>query len=141
MLDPTILRAAELGRTVDIIAYQRAIEQRLKIAVASRAFFNRFDLLVCPVVPTAAWSAARDVPDGFSADDWRWCPYTFPWNMTGQPAASVPIGFTQRGLPVGVQIIGSAGGEDKVLRAAAAIERRRHEADANNIGLIATGIH
>lgn len=141
LLDPAILSAAELGRTVDIIAYQRAIEQRLKIAVASRAFFNRFDLLVCPVVPTAAWSAARDVPGGFSSDDWRWCPYTFPWNMTGQPAASVPIGFTERGLPIGVQIIGSAGGEEKVLRAAAAIERRRHETDANHTGLVHTGIH
>lgn len=125
LLDPAILSAAELGRSVDLMAYQRAIEQRLKIAVVSRAFFNRFDLLVCPVVPTTAWSAARDVPDGFADDDWRWCPYTFPWNMTGQPAASVPIGFTARGLPVGVQIVGALGGEDKVLRAAAAIERRR----------------
>jgi aspartyl-tRNA(Asn)/glutamyl-tRNA(Gln) amidotransferase subunit A len=45
--------------------------------------------------------------------------------MTGQPAASVPIGFTASGLPVGVQIIGRMGGEEAVLRAAAAIERRR----------------
>lgn len=125
LLDPTILAAAELGRTVDISTYHRALAQRLEMAVASRAFLNRFDLLVCPVVPTVAWSAERDVPDGFSSDDWRWCPYTFPWNMTGQPAASVPIGFTASGLPVGVQIIGPRGCEENVLRAAAAIEQRR----------------
>ncbi|WP_262047374.1 amidase family protein [Bradyrhizobium sp. Bra78] len=126
LLDPTILKAAEAGRMVSISAYQRAMEQRLKITAASRAFFNRFDLLVCPVVATAAWPVEYDVPEGFAADDWRWCPYTFPWNMTGQPAASVPIGVTSEGLPVGVQIVGPWGGEENVLRAAAAIERRRH---------------
>ncbi|SHH37099.1 amidase family protein [Bradyrhizobium erythrophlei] len=125
LLDPTILKAAEAGRKVTISAYQRAMEQRLEITAASRAFFNRFDLLVCPVVATAAWPVAYDVPEGFADDDWRWCPYTFPWNMTGQPAASVPVGFTAAGLPVGVQIVGPWGGEENVLRAAAAIERRR----------------
>jgi aspartyl-tRNA(Asn)/glutamyl-tRNA(Gln) amidotransferase subunit A len=127
LLDPTILKAAEAGRMVGVSAYQRAMEQRLKITAASRAFFNRFDLLVCPVVPTAAWSVERDVPDGFASDDWAWCPYTFPWNMTGQPAASVPIGVTSQGLPVGVQIVGPWGGEENVLRAAAAIERHRQK--------------
>lgn len=125
LLDPGILRAAEAGWKVSISAYQHAMEQRLKMTAASRAFFNRFDLLVCPVVPTAAWSVERDVPEGFADHEWRWCPYTFPWNMTGQPAASVPIGFTTAGLPVGVQIVGPWGGEENVLRAAAAIERRR----------------
>jgi aspartyl-tRNA(Asn)/glutamyl-tRNA(Gln) amidotransferase subunit A len=125
LLDPIILSAAEAGRKVSIAEYQQAIEQRLQIAVAANAFFNRFDLLVCPVIPTAAWSAERDVPDGVSDSDWRWCPYTFPWNMTGQPAASVPVGFTKNGLPVGVQIVGRRGGEEDVLRAAAAVERHR----------------
>jgi hypothetical protein len=109
LLDPTILKAAEAGRKVSVSAYQCAMEQRLKITAASRAFFNRFDLLVCPVLPTVAWSMEYDAPEGFSGEDWRWCPYTFPWNMTGQPAASVPIGVTSEGLPVGVQIVGPWG--------------------------------
>jgi aspartyl-tRNA(Asn)/glutamyl-tRNA(Gln) amidotransferase subunit A len=125
LLDPGILQAAEAGRKVSIAGYQQAMEQRLKMTAASQAFFNRFDLLVCPVVPTAAWSAECDVPKGFANGDWRWCPYTFPWNMTGQPAASVPIGFTAKGLPVGVQIVGRRGEEENVLRAAAVVERRR----------------
>ncbi len=123
MLDPGILRSAEAGRKVSISAYQRAMEQRLKLAVASKAFFERFDLLICPVVPTAAWSVGRDVPEGFAEDDWRWCPYTFLWNMTGQPAASTPIGFTANGLPIGIQIVGPLGKDEQVLRAAAAIAR------------------
>jgi aspartyl-tRNA(Asn)/glutamyl-tRNA(Gln) amidotransferase subunit A len=125
LLDSTILKAAAAGRMVSVSVYQRAMEQRIRITAASRAFFNRFDLLVCPVVATAAWPVAYDVPEGFADDDWRWCPYTSPWNMTGQPAASVPVGFTAAGLPVGVQIVGPWGGEENVLRAAAAIERRR----------------
>ena len=124
LFDPAILSAAEAGRKVSISQYQRAIEQRLQIAVAAKAFFNRFDLLVCPVTSVPAWSAERDAPDDVPDGDWRWCSYTFPWNMTGQPAASVPVGFTKTGLPVGVQIVGRQGGEAEVLRAAAAIERR-----------------
>jgi aspartyl-tRNA(Asn)/glutamyl-tRNA(Gln) amidotransferase subunit A len=125
LLDPAILRAAEAGRKVSIAAYHQAMEQRLKLTAASRAFFNRFDLLICPVVPTGAWPAERDVPEGFADSDWRWCPYTFPWNMTGQPAVSVPIGFTTTGLPVGVQIVGQWGAEEDLLRAAAVIERKK----------------
>lgn len=123
LLDKTILRAAERGRSVDVMAYHNAISRRLDITATARAFFNKFDLLICPVVPTAAWPVDRDVPEGFDEDDWSWCPYTYPWNMTGQPAASVPIGFTSVGLPVGLQIVGPWGGEESVLRAAAAIER------------------
>lgn len=98
--------------------------QRLAIAAAAQAFFHRCDLLVGPVMPVPAYAVARDVPEGYADEDWSWCPYTYPWNMTGQPAASVPIGFTAAGLPVGVQIIGRVGDEAVILRAAAAIERR-----------------
>lgn len=125
LLDPLLLRVAIAGRAVPLAAYIRASEQRLAITAASKAFFNRFHLLVGPVMPVPPYAADRDVPEGFADEDWRWCPYTYPWNMTGQPAASVPIGFTAAGLPVGVQIIGRMGGEADVLRAAAAIECRR----------------
>lgn len=124
LLDPLLLREAIRGRTTTAADYQHAIEQRLLIAAESKSFFNRFDILVGPILPVAAWSADLDVPEGFADGDWSWCPYTYPWNMTGQPAASVPIGFTAEGLPVGVQVIGRVGGEADVLRTAAAIERR-----------------
>jgi aspartyl-tRNA(Asn)/glutamyl-tRNA(Gln) amidotransferase subunit A len=96
----------------------------MAISVAAKVFFDRFDLLIGPVMPVPPYAVERDVPEGFADEDWRWCPYTYPWNMTGQPAASVPIGFTNDGLPVGAQIIGRFGEDEKVLRAAAAIERR-----------------
>jgi len=125
LLDPLLLSVAAAGRVTSLAAYCRAQEQRMAIAVAARAFFNRFDLLVGPVMPVPAYTLERSVPEGFDEEDWRWCPYAYPWNMTGQPAVSVPIGFTGGGLPVGVQIIGWAGSEADLLRAAAVIERSR----------------
>ena len=125
MLDPLILRVGASGAAVSLASYMKAMEYRLAIASAAKAFFNRYDLLVGPVMPVPAYALERDVPAGFPDEDWSWCPYTYPWNMTGQPAASVPIGFTADGLPVGVQIIGRMGGEADVLRAARAIELRR----------------
>jgi aspartyl-tRNA(Asn)/glutamyl-tRNA(Gln) amidotransferase subunit A len=123
LLDPLMLTVAEAGRRITLPDYFRALEQRIDLAVAAQAFFNRFDLLVGPVMPVPPYAVTRDVPEGFADEDWRWCPYTYIWNMTGQPACSVPIGFTTAGLPVGVQIIGRMGEEHLVLRAAAAIER------------------
>jgi aspartyl-tRNA(Asn)/glutamyl-tRNA(Gln) amidotransferase subunit A len=125
LLDPLLLSVAVSGRATSLAAYSRAQEQRMAIAVAAKAFFNRFDLLVGPVMPVPPYAVRRYVPEGFADEDWRWCPYTYPWNMTGQPAVSVPIGFTASGLPVGVQIIGWMGSEAQLLRAAAVIERSR----------------
>lgn len=103
----------------------QAIEDRTRIAAAAKAFFTRHDLLIAPVMPVPAYATGRDTPGGFAPADWSWCPYTYPWNMTGQPALSVPIGFTRAGLPVGVQIVGARGAEPLILRAAEAIERAR----------------
>jgi aspartyl-tRNA(Asn)/glutamyl-tRNA(Gln) amidotransferase subunit A len=124
LVEPLIRRVAEDGRRHGLSDYLRALEQRMALAAASKAFFERFDLLVGPVMPVPPYAADRDTPEGHPPEDWSWCPYTHPWNMTGQPAASVPIGFVG-GLPVGVQIVGRVGGEATVLRAAAAIEARR----------------
>jgi aspartyl-tRNA(Asn)/glutamyl-tRNA(Gln) amidotransferase subunit A len=124
-LDPLLRAVAVKGRSTTLAAYQQAVQQRLAISVVATEFFRRFNVLVGPVMPVPAFTVERDVPEGFDSADWSWCPYTYVWNMTGQPAASVPIGFSAQGLPVGVQIVGRKGAEGDVLRAAAAIERRR----------------
>ncbi|MXN17813.1 amidase [Pseudooceanicola sp. GBMRC 2024] len=123
LVDPLIRAVAAEAGDIDLARYQQAVADRLALAAAARAFFNRHDLLVGPVMPVPAYPAGRDVPEGFGETDWRWCPYTYPWNMTGQPALSVPVGFTAAGLPVGVQIIAAMGQEAVMLRAARAIER------------------
>jgi aspartyl-tRNA(Asn)/glutamyl-tRNA(Gln) amidotransferase subunit A len=125
LLEPVLLAAANSGRRITLPDFQRAIEQRLSLCAAAHDFFRRYDLLIGPVMPIPAFDISRNVPSGYADDDWSWCPYTYPWNLTGLPAASVPIGFTAAGLPVGVQIIGGAYAEPAILRAAAAIERAR----------------
>jgi aspartyl-tRNA(Asn)/glutamyl-tRNA(Gln) amidotransferase subunit A len=125
LLEPLILSVGRLGAKVSLTGFFAAQEQRMAIASAAKLFFDRYDLLVGPVTPVPAYAAGLKVPLGFADEDWNWCPYTYPFNMTGQPAASVPIGFTAAGLPVGVQIVGRIGGEANVLRAARAIELRR----------------
>lgn len=124
LIDPLLLKIAERGRDIRAPDVYRAIATRMSIAAVSKEFFSRFDLLVGPVMPVPAFPIHLNVPEGVSEDTLQWCPYTYPWNMTGQPAASVPIGFTELGLPIGAQEIGRIGQEDLVLRAAAAIEAR-----------------
>lgn len=125
LIEPLILSVGQLGARVSLTGFFSAQEQRMAIASAAKLFFDRYDLLIGPVMPVPAYAAGRKVPEGYADEDWSWCPYTYPFNMTGQPAASVPIGFTAAGLPVGVQIVGRVGGEADILRAARAIELRR----------------
>jgi len=68
-------------------------------------------------LPLPAFPVGQDVPDGSASPDWTsWTPYTYPFNMTQQPALSVPCGFTGTGLPVGLQIVGPRHADALVLR-------------------------
>ena len=73
-------------------------------------FHEKYDLLLTPQMPIPALEAGRVTPpDGSYGDDWiGWSPFTYPFNLTQQPAASVPCGFTSDGLPIGLQIVGPA---------------------------------
>jgi aspartyl-tRNA(Asn)/glutamyl-tRNA(Gln) amidotransferase subunit A len=80
-------------------------------------FHRRYDVLVCPTLPIPAFPTGQDVPDGWSSPDWTsWTPYTYPFNLTQQPALSVPCGFTAAGLPVGLQVVGPRHSDALVLR-------------------------
>ena len=99
-----------------------------------RAFFERYDLLLTPTVACPA-VRRRPRPSGHEiagkpVPPYGGLPYTYPFNLTGQPAASVPCGFTQDGLPIGLQIVGRRFDDATVLRAAAAFERARPWANA-----------
>ena len=80
-------------------------------------FHQTYDVLVTPTLPLPAFPAGQDVPDGWRSPDWTsWTPYTYPFNLTQQPALSVPCGFTAAGLPVGLQIVGARHADALVLR-------------------------
>jgi aspartyl-tRNA(Asn)/glutamyl-tRNA(Gln) amidotransferase subunit A len=101
-----------------------AIDRRAALGRATRAFHEKYDLLVTPTVAVAPFEAGRLSPDG--GDDWTaWTPFTYPFNLTGQPAATVPCGFVRGDRPVGLQIVGAMYQDHLVLRAAQAFESTR----------------
>ena len=89
-----------------------------------QAFHATYDLLLTPTLPVAAFDAGVELPAASDAERWTaWTPFSFPFNLTQQPAATVPCGFTKAGLPAGLQIVGRMHDDATVLRAARAFER------------------
>jgi aspartyl-tRNA(Asn)/glutamyl-tRNA(Gln) amidotransferase subunit A len=123
-MDPGFLAMAALGQHYSLADYLAAFTARADIANAMVRFHEKYDLLLTPQMPTPAIEAGRVTPaDGSYGDDWiNWSPYTYPFNLTQQPAASVPCGFTSEGLPIALQIVGPARRDHLVLRAARAFE-------------------
>ena len=108
--------AADLSRAL-------AYVDRLKRRFAD--FFNTYDLLLTPAMAVTAFPIGQHPTSiaGRSVEPWwGYLPFTFPINMSGQTASSVPGGFSSAGLPVGLHIVGPAGAEGRVLRAMAAFE-------------------
>lgn len=92
---------------------------------AAWRFFRRYDLLLTPTLTVPAFEHGIQGPtvvDGREVDQFQWLSFTLPFNLTGQPAASIPAGFTEDGLPVGLQIVGRRLDDALVLRASAAFE-------------------
>jgi aspartyl-tRNA(Asn)/glutamyl-tRNA(Gln) amidotransferase subunit A len=126
-MDPGLLRMAEAGRSVTLGDYLAAHAQRAALAEHMLRFHERYDLLLTPQMPVPAIEAGRVTPaDGRFGDEWiNWSPYTYPFNLTQQPAASVPCGFSSAGLPFALQIVGPPRNDALVLRAARAYESVR----------------
>ncbi len=123
LLDPPVHELSAPGFGMSALEY-RAIERRREaFAREMNALHERFDLLVTPQVSTTAFAAGHEVPPGSGLTRWwEWSPFTYPFNLTQQPAASVPCGFTARGLPVAMQVVGRRFADATVLRAARACE-------------------
>lgn len=126
-LDPGFLDEAQAGRTLSGADFVRAANARAANALAMAGFHESYDLLLTPAVAVPAFEAGHNTPpDGSYGQDWlNWTPYSYPFNLTLQPAATVPCGLTAGGLPVGLQIVGPMGRDDLVLKAARAFEKAR----------------
>jgi aspartyl-tRNA(Asn)/glutamyl-tRNA(Gln) amidotransferase subunit A len=123
VIDPGLLEVAGKGAQVGTMELLDAVQQRGVLGARMNAFHERYDLLLTPTLPLAAFDAGRDVPDAVKEKHWtEWTPFTYPFNLTQQPAASVPCGLTADGLPVGLQIVGRRYDDAGVLRAARAFE-------------------
>lgn len=126
-VDPGLRTIADEGAAIGIDVYQDAVRARADFgsAVESR-FAKDLDLLVSPATAITAFAAGEELPSGSGLSRWmEWAGFSYPINLTQQPAISVPAGLAADGRPVGLQIIGPKGADRRVLAAALAFERAR----------------
>jgi aspartyl-tRNA(Asn)/glutamyl-tRNA(Gln) amidotransferase subunit A len=127
LADPALVAAVDRTRPASVADHLAVQLRRADLHNAFVRFHERFDLLLTPALPLPAFEAGALVPaSGEWGGAWAdWAPFSYPFNLTTQPAASVPCGLTAAGLPVALQIVGPIGADALVLRAARAFEETR----------------
>lgn len=119
LLDPGLREICAQGARYSALDYLAAVDVRMELGRRMGLFHQTYDLLVTPTLPITAFEAGAEVPKGSGHRRWTgWTPFTYPFNLTQQPAATVPCGVDGEGLPVGVQIVGARHADVLVLRAA-----------------------
>ncbi|WP_016853849.1 amidase [Halomonas smyrnensis] len=124
-LDPGFLDIARRGQDISMRDYLAAQRERERLVARMQAFHERYDLLVTPTLPLAPFEAGHNVPPEGPYRDWMdWTPFSYPFNLTQQPAASLPCGLDDQGLPVGLHLVGPRFRDLNVLHAARLLEHR-----------------
>ncbi len=124
LCDPPMLELAEAGFHLSAIKYRQLERARDAFGRRMTGLHTKYDLILTPQLATTAFAAGHEVPPGGELKRWwQWSPFTYPFNLTQQPAATVPCGFAANGLPVALQIVGAKFADALVLRAARAYER------------------
>jgi aspartyl-tRNA(Asn)/glutamyl-tRNA(Gln) amidotransferase subunit A len=127
-MDPGLVACIEDGLRYSIVDYIEARGRKLAYWDTVRPLFERYHLLLTPTLSVAAFPVGRLNPEHWPQHRWDWidwASFSYPFNFTGQPAATVPAGFTEAGLPVGLQIVGRRFDDLTVLQASAAFEQAR----------------
>lgn len=122
-LDPGLAAVLDRAAGITLDTYIAAQNARGALGARMRQFMLGFDVLVTPTMPIAAFGAGQLSPGPLGPQAWvNWTPFSYPFNLTQQPASSVNCGFTATGLPIGVQIVGRMFDDAGVLRASVALE-------------------
>lgn len=123
VMDSSLVQVAEWAEKLSALDYMAGLNVQRQITERMNQFHLKYDLLLTPTMPISPFEAGREVPPNWPKPHWpSWTPFTYPFNMTGQPACSVPCGFDSKGMPVGLQVIGARHRDDLVLRAANAYQ-------------------
>jgi len=123
LVDPPLLELAEPGFGLSALEYRRLERAREAFGRRMCMLHQDYDLLITPQLAVAAFEAGYEVPPGSGRTRWwEWSPFTYPFNLSQQPAAAVPCGFTREGLPVAMQLVGDRFADARVLQAARAYE-------------------
>ena len=130
---PRLVDMIERSKDIPAVVYARAATAREEFYQKLQPLFADYDLLITPTTAVTAFDVNKfevtEIAGVKGTSPLDWTPFTYPFNFTGQPAASVPCGWTDDGLPVGLQIIGRRFDDAMVLRAAAAFEQAAPWAD------------
>ncbi|SPT59108.1 amidase [Actinomadura madurae] len=117
-IEPSLLAFVQDGHARSALEYRRLLARRAELYDRVRQLFDTYDLLLTPTVPITAWPAEGEPEIPL----FERLPFTYPFNLTGHPAASVPCGLDGGGLPVGLQIVADRHRDDRVMAAAARFE-------------------
>jgi aspartyl-tRNA(Asn)/glutamyl-tRNA(Gln) amidotransferase subunit A len=131
-LDPGFVACIEAGSKITMADYQKMRLVKYAYCAEINHFFDDWDFLLTPAVSVAAFPAERLQPEHWPQHPWdwlSWAEFSYPFNLSQNPAASVPCGFTRDGLPVGLQIVGRRFDDLGVLQMSAAFEAARPWAD------------
>ncbi|MDH2374068.1 amidase [Cobetia sp. 3AK] len=123
-MDPGLLDIAARGSNISLSQYLAARRERTALCTHMQSFHEQWDLLITPTLPISPFTAGHNVPPEGRYHDWmEWTPFSYPFNLTQQPAASLPCGLDDQGLPVGLHIVGGKFQDMKVMHAAMLLER------------------
>jgi len=122
-IDPGLHASLDRHANFSASDFLDATAVRMSLGRDMGLLHEQYDVLLTPTLPITAFEAGVDVPAGSASQDWTsWTPYSYPFNLTQQPAITVPCGFTSENLPVGLQIVGPRHADARILRVAAAYE-------------------
>ncbi|GAA5120809.1 amidase [Haloechinothrix salitolerans] len=122
-IDRGLVTAWREGLTYSAMDWLAADQARRELGILMGEFHTRYDVLITPMMPIRPFEAGHDVPPGGPYTKWwEWTRFSYPFNLTQQPAISVPIGFTSDGLPAGLQIVGPRHSDDLVLAVARLVQ-------------------
>lgn len=125
-LQDDVRELIEMGNFISATDYLKAEQLRRQLMTEYAEVLQQVDVIVSPTMPLTAWAQDETIveingePESVLAASWR---LTYPWNLTGMPAISIPCGFDNKGLPIGLQIAGQVFDESSVLKAAHAYEQ------------------
>jgi aspartyl-tRNA(Asn)/glutamyl-tRNA(Gln) amidotransferase subunit A len=124
-MDPGLVACIRESENIRVDQYQAARERKVRYVTDIHRWFENWDFLLTPSVSVAAFPAEKLMPDSWPSHPWdwiSWAEFSYPFNMSWNPAANVPCGFNADGLPVGLQIVGKRFDDLGVLQASAAFE-------------------
>ena len=124
-LDPDLIKLVNAGLTYDGIAISKAMDARNDVYEAIYKILNEYDILITPSTAVTAFKLGMMFPpkiNGINVSPTAWQAFSFPFNLTGHPAATIPCGWSSEDLPIGMQIVGRRFDELSVLQVSKAFE-------------------